>query len=63
MKVLYIDSTTTLTLDEAKTFIDDLHNFSIIGNGTYCTTSRISKQLVLTWILDTYCELIAGLIV
>ena len=47
MKVLYIDSTTTLTLDEAKTFIDDIHNFSIIGNGTYCTTSRISEQLVL----------------
>lgn len=47
MKLLYIDSTTTFTLDQAKTFIHNIQNFNIIGNGTYCSTTRISEKLVI----------------
>jgi hypothetical protein len=47
MKLLYIDSTTTLTLDQAKSFIHNIYNFNIIGNGTYCSTTRISEKLVI----------------
>ena len=48
MQVLYIDSS-CISIDEFKSFIINLHNFTKIGNGTYCTTYKISKKHVIKY--------------